>query len=116
MPTTDNSFDNWVPSNKVLVDGQVHKVNPGVEMATSRATDKSFPLSGVLIFGKHGAPKVNTAADKVLITNENEVQGTNPVATVECQRVANNKQSTSTRPTVENVNSLRVLPGMNWQN
>ena len=77
--------------------------------------EKFFPMHGTLIFGKQGANANDADLDNVMITDEEEIRTTNPVATEQYGYVSNNLQNSNTGPTTGTVNHQGALPGMVWQ-
>nr|AKU89601.1 capsid protein [Adeno-associated virus] len=116
LDQNNNSNFAWTGATKYHLNGRNSLVNPGVAMATHKDDeDRFFPSSGVLIFGKTGAAN-KTTLENVLMTNEEEIKTTNPVATEEYGVVSSNLQSANTAPQTQTVNSQGALPGMVWQN
>ncbi|AAB95450.1 capsid protein VP1 [Adeno-associated virus - 6] len=115
---TDNNNSNftWTGASKYNLNGRESIINPGTAMASHKDDkDKFFPMSGVMIFGKESAGASNTALDNVMITDEEEIKATNPVATERFGTVAVNLQSSSTDPATGDVHVMGALPGMVWQ-
>ncbi len=52
--------------------------------------EKFFPMHGTLIFGKQGTNANDADLDNVMITDEEEIRTTNPVATEQYGYVSNN--------------------------
>ncbi len=77
--------------------------------------EKFFPMHGTLIFGKQGTNANDADLDNVMITDEEEIRTTNPVATEQYGYVSNNLQNSNTGPTTGTVNHQGALPGMVWQ-
>ncbi|AAC55049.1 capsid protein [Adeno-associated virus - 3] len=114
----DNNNSNfpWTAASKYHLNGRDSLVNPGPAMASHKDDEeKFFPMHGNLIFGKEGTTASNAELDNVMITDEEEIRTTNPVATEQYGTVANNLQSSNTAPTTGTVNHQGALPGMVWQ-
>ncbi|AAB95452.1 capsid protein VP1 [Adeno-associated virus 3B] len=114
----DNNNSNfpWTAASKYHLNGRDSLVNPGPAMASHKDDEeKFFPMHGNLIFGKEGTTASNAELDNVMITDEEEIRTTNPVATEQYGTVANNLQSSNTAPTTRTVNDQGALPGMVWQ-
>nr|AAS99244.1 capsid protein VP1 [Adeno-associated virus] len=117
LSQNNNSNFAWTGATKYHLNGRDSLVNPGVAMATHKDDEERFfPSSGVLMFGKQGAGRDNVDYSSVMLTSEEEIKTTNPVATEQYGVVADNLQQANTGPIVGNVNSQGALPGMVWQN
>lgn len=116
-PTQNNTGDfAWTGTTRYHLNGRDSVMNPGPAMATHKDDEERFfPQNGVLIFGKQGAETTNAILDKVIITDEEEIRTTNPVATEEYGLVATSLQNNTTTADTERVNAQGVLPGMVWQ-
>nr|WBT00708.1 capsid protein [synthetic construct] len=119
----NNSEFAWPGASSWALNGRNSLMNPGPAMASHKeGEDRFFPLSGSLIFGKQGTGRDNVDADKVMITNEEEIKTTNPVATESYGQVATNHQSDGTlavpfkaQAQTGWVQNQGILPGMVWQ-
>lgn len=116
-PTQNNNGDfAWTGTTRYHLNGRDSVMNPGPAMATHKDDEERFfPQNGVLIFGKQGAETTNAILDKVIITDEEEIRTTNPVATEEYGLVATSLQNNTTTADTERVNAQGILPGMVWQ-
>nr|AAO88191.1 capsid protein [Non-human primate Adeno-associated virus] len=116
IDSNNNSNFAWTGATKYHLNGRNSLTNPGVAMATNKDDeDQFFPINGVLVFGKTGAAN-KTTLENVLMTSEEEIKTTNPVATEEYGVVSSNLQSSTAGPQTQTVNSQGALPGMVWQN
>nr|QDH44237.1 major coat protein VP3 [Adeno-associated virus] len=114
----DNNNSNfpWTAATKYHLNGRDSLVNPGPAMASHKDDEeKFFPMHGTLIFGKQGTNANDADLENVMITDEEEIRTTNPVATEQYGTVSNNLQNSNTGPTTGTVNHQGALPGMVWQ-
>nr|QDH44286.1 major coat protein VP3 [Adeno-associated virus] len=114
----DNNNSNfpWTAATKYHLNGRDSLVNPGPAMASHKDDEeKFFPMHGTLIFGKQGTNANDADLDNVMITDEEEIRTTNPVATEQYGYVSNNLQSGNTQAATGTVNHQGALPGMVWQ-
>nr|ABZ10812.1 capsid protein [Adeno-associated virus 13] len=114
----DNNNSNfpWTGATKYHLNGRDSLVNPGPAMASHKDDkEKFFPMHGTLIFGKEGTNANNADLENVMITDEEEIRTTNPVATEQYGTVSNNLQNSNAGPTTGTVNHQGALPGMVWQ-
>lgn len=115
---SDNNNSNfpWTGATKYHLNGRDSLVNPGPAMASHKDDEeKFFPMHGTLIFGKQGTNATNAELENVMITDEEEIRTTNPVATEQYGYVSNNLQNSNTAASTETVNNQGALPGMVWQ-
>ena len=117
VPTQNNNGEfSWTGATKYHLNGRNSAMNPGPAMASHKDDEhRFFPQNGVLIFGKQGADKTNAVLDRVIVTDEEEIRSTNPVATEEYGFVATSLQSSTEVAETERVNAQGILPGMVWQ-
>lgn len=65
--------------NKFNIDCRASAINPCMAQATSPDVS-TFPVSGVLIFGKNGAPRTEVTRDQMMYRDEDKIWPTNPTA------------------------------------
>lgn len=114
----DKAHSKWMARdqmNKFNIDCRASAINPCTAQATVPEV-LTFPVSGVLIFGKNGAPSTGVTRDKMMYRDEDEIWPTNPAAYNKWGKVATNTQMASMAPTKAILNAMVVLPGMVWQN